>query len=188
MLNVSLLPGAEVSEAGFAFGFLGCCRRRRAGRRPAFIISSRSFPEWEEEKYEKAAKQWCGTVGVAEFHLNLFTLGWYRPCLYVTVCYVRPWASSSPYWKSNCGLAKLSKRLFASLRSDRVTDKFSWDRCCSLLSDGHESTHGEPGKELHGSEFQTASVIKTNPQVIRQSGRKVDHCQCLQGLNTNKDH
>lgn len=184
---MSVLPGAEVSEAGFAFGLLGCCRCC-AGRRPAFIISSRPFPEWEKEKYEKAAKQWCGTVGVAEFHLNLLTLGRYWPCLYVTVCYVRPWASSSPYWKSNGGLAKSSERLFASLRSDRVTDKFSRDRCCSLLSDGHESTRREPGEELRGSEFQTAFVIKTNLQVIWQSGRKVYHGQRLQGLNANKDH
>lgn len=45
MLNVSLLPGAEVSKAGLAFGLLGHCT---AGGRPTFFISSWTFSEREE--------------------------------------------------------------------------------------------------------------------------------------------
>lgn len=44
--DVPVLPGAEVSEAGLAFGLLG--RRCPAGGRSALIFSSRTFSEGEE--------------------------------------------------------------------------------------------------------------------------------------------
>lgn len=44
-----VLPGAEVSKAGLAFGLLGCCT---AGRRSAFILSSWAFSERREPQCE----------------------------------------------------------------------------------------------------------------------------------------
>lgn len=118
IVDASLLPGAEVSEAHFAFGLLGSCSA--AGGWAVVVVgggggssSSRSFPEWEEEEENMRGSQAaaeehrrCDWLSPKLFFFFSFPpfYSWIKPdvFLYNTVLH-KPLGFFSSDWMSNCG-------------------------------------------------------------------------------------
>lgn len=112
-----LLPGAEVSEAGLAFGLLGRCT---AGGRPTFFISSWTFSTREE--YDIIIS-WHVT-----FRVNAFAC---KPLYSWMMLFVPlsdsivPFSFLLSYFRLE---SKSSTFLLISLGLDKVAEKFAWGR------------------------------------------------------------